>query len=54
MGSKEIGFFIKKKENETKIIALSKKYQIMSPFTSMLILDRVEDYVTHKIFPPKD
>lgn len=40
-------------ENEDKIVELSKEYQIISDFTSMLILDRVEDYVTHNIEPPK-
>ena len=41
-------------ENKDKIIKLSKKHQIISPFTSMLILDRIEDYVTHNIEPPKE
>lgn len=43
-----------KKKNEVVIVKLSKEHQIISPFTSMLILDRVEDYVTHKITPPKE
>ncbi len=43
-----------KKEHEALIVKLSKEHQIISPFTSMLILDRVEDYVTHKITPPKE
>ncbi|WP_237275306.1 VIT domain-containing protein [Tenacibaculum ovolyticum] len=41
-------------ENKDEIIKLSKKHQIISPFTSMLILDRIEDYVTHNIEPPKE
>jgi len=43
-----------KNEKEKMIVDLSKQYQIMSPFTSMLILDRVEDYVIHKIAPPEE
>lgn len=40
--------------NEDEIVKLSKDYQVISDFTSMLILDRLEDYVTHKIEPPKE
>ncbi len=43
-----------KENNRTEIIRLSKQYQIISPFTSMLILDRVEDYVEHEIVPPSE
>ncbi len=45
---------LEKEKNEQEIIKISKKYGIISPFTSLLILDRVEDYVTHKIEPPKE
>ena len=45
---------INPKKNKEEIIKLSKKYQIISPFTSMLILDRIEDYVSHSIVPPKE
>ena len=45
---------VNENENRKKIIDLSKRYQIISSFTSMLILDRVEDYVTHTIKPPKE
>ena len=41
-------------KNEEEIVELSKEYQVISDFTSMLILDRVEDYVTHKITPPNE
>ncbi len=40
------------KKNRDDIVELSKKYQIISPFTSMLVLDRIEDYVRYKIEPP--
>ncbi len=45
---------VDKENNEPEIVKLSKEYQIISPFTSMLILDRVEDYVQHEIVPPND
>lgn len=45
---------INSEDNKEEIINFSKKHQIISPFTSMLILDRVEDYVIHSIEPPKE
>lgn len=52
---KKLNYLVLDSENNRdEIIKLSKKYQIISPFTSMLILDRVEDYVTHAIKPPKE
>lgn len=45
---------IESEKNKEEILQLSKKYQIISPFTSMLILDRIEDYVTHNIKPPSE
>ena len=45
---------VNSEKNRSEIIKLSKKHQIISPFTSMLILDRVEDYVAHSIEPPKE
>lgn len=53
--TKKINYLSKKKEeNETEIVNISKEYQVISPFSSMLILDRIEDYVTHNIEPPKE
>ncbi len=43
-----------KDENRNAIVKLSKEYQIISSFTSLLVLDRIEDYVTHEITPPKE
>ncbi|WP_196890233.1 VIT domain-containing protein [Aureivirga sp. CE67] len=43
-----------KKENEEEIVKVSKEYQVISDFTSMIVLDRVEDYVEHEIVPPAD
>ncbi|SEE56294.1 hypothetical protein SAMN04487765_3130 [Tenacibaculum sp. MAR_2010_89] len=45
---------LESEKNKEEILKLSKKYDIISPFTSMLILDRVEDYVTHNIKPPSE
>jgi tetratricopeptide (TPR) repeat protein len=41
------------KQNEAQILETGLKYRLVSDFTSMLILDRVEDYVQHRILPPK-
>ncbi|WP_299625423.1 VIT domain-containing protein [uncultured Tenacibaculum sp.] len=45
---------IEKEKYRKEIVDLSKKYQIISPFTSLLVLDRIQDYVTHEITPPKE
>lgn len=42
------------KENKEAIFSLSQKYNIISKNTAMLVLDRVEDYVAHKITPPEE
>ncbi|RLA70134.1 MAG: hypothetical protein DRG30_09520, partial [Epsilonproteobacteria bacterium] len=41
------------KNNKKKIIALSQKYKIVTRYTSMIVLDRVEDYVRYEIVPPR-
>lgn len=52
---KKLEFLAQKPDkNEKEIIKISKEYQIISDFTSMIILDRVEDYITHSIEPPKE
>lgn len=43
-----------KDKNKEQIINLSEKHQLISPFTSLIVLDRVEDYVRYKIEPPKE
>ncbi len=43
-----------KKENKRKIISLAKQYQLITDYTSMLILDRIEDYVRYRIEPPQE
>ena len=41
------------KKNKAKIIALAKRYKIVTKNTSLIVLDRVEDYVRYEIVPPK-
>ncbi|CAL2055725.1 VIT domain-containing protein [Tenacibaculum sp. 190524A05c] len=45
---------ITKENNRNEIISLSKQYHLITDYTSMLILDRIEDYVRYKIEPPKE
>lgn len=41
------------KKNRAKIIALAKWYKIVTKDMSLIVLDRVEDYVRYEIVPPK-
>lgn len=43
---------INKEENKQEIIRTSKKHQIISSFTSLIVLDRIEDYIRYEIEPP--
>lgn len=45
---------INKEENKNKIIDLAKAYHLITPYTSMIVLDRLEDYVRYKIEPPAE
>lgn len=38
--------------NQQKILDLGKKFNIVTSNSSLLVLDRVEDYVAHEIIPP--
>lgn len=40
--------------NEKAITALATKYGLITDYTSMIILDRIEDYARYKIKPPKE
>ncbi|MDH7445079.1 VIT domain-containing protein [Aquimarina sp. 2201CG14-23] len=42
------------KENKRDIIYLAKQYKLITDYTSMLILDRIEDYVKYRIEPPNE
>ncbi|RNC87105.1 MAG: DUF2135 domain-containing protein [Winogradskyella sp.] len=41
-------------ENKNLIIEHCQQNHLISPYTSMIVLDRVEDYVRYKIEPPKE
>ncbi|WP_179349238.1 VIT domain-containing protein [Winogradskyella pacifica] len=43
-----------KEEHKSDIIELAKAYHLISPYTSMIVLDRIEDYVRYKIEPPSE
>lgn len=43
-----------KKNNKEQIILLAKSYHLITDYTSMLILDRIEDYVRYRIEPPQE
>jgi len=45
---------IEKDKNKKEIIKFSKNHQLISPFTSLIVLDRIEDYVKYEIEPPKE
>ncbi len=45
---------LSKKENKDAIIKHGIAHQLISDYTSMLILDRVEDYAQHNITPPQE
>lgn len=39
-------------QNESEIAELGKQYGLVTPFTSLIVLERVEQYVEHRIQPP--
>lgn len=45
---------LEKENNKDKIIALGKKYHLISDYTSLIVLDRLEDYLRYRIEPPKE
>ena len=51
--SKLRGLLQDPKENQEEITELSTSYGLLSPFTSLLVLDRLEDYVRYEITPPE-
>jgi hypothetical protein len=44
----------KKKENKAKIIELATNYGLITDFTSLIVLENIEDYVTYNILPPEE
>ncbi|MEM7037569.1 MAG: VIT domain-containing protein, partial [Bacteroidota bacterium] len=41
-------------DNETEITALGKSESLVTPYTSLIVLDRVSDYVNYEITPPEE
>lgn len=51
----KLKYLVKNKElHKNEIIELAKAYHLISPYTSMIVLDRIEDYVHYKIEPPSE
>lgn len=42
------------RKNEEAITALGKKHSIVTRNTSLIVLDRLEDYIEHEILPPEE
>ncbi len=51
-GKKIAELLAAKDENRSEIIKLSSKHGIVTEFTSLMVLERVEQYVEHHIVPP--
>jgi len=41
-------------KNRDAIVAVGKQYGLVTPHTSLIVLDRVEDYVRYEIIPPTE
>ena len=52
-GKKLAELMIHQKPNEHEIAALGKKFNLVTPYTSLLVLDSLEQYVRYDIAPPK-
>jgi len=44
---------VAEKENESEIVELGKEYSLVTPFTSLIVLDSLEQYIEHQIPPPR-
>ncbi|MGB0775913.1 MAG: hypothetical protein ACPGUY_08705, partial [Akkermansiaceae bacterium] len=42
-----------KKRNRSTIVRLAKAHHLVTDFTSLIVLDRIEDYVRYRILPPE-
>jgi hypothetical protein len=40
------------KRNEKEIVRVGKRYKLVTPFTSLIVLESLEQYVEHRIAPP--
>ena len=52
-GKKLAELMIYQKQNQQEITALGKRFGLVTPYTSLLVLDRLEQYVQYDIAPPK-
>ena len=46
------GLMLRQRENQAQITALGKRFGLVTPYTSLLVLDSVEQYVQYEIAPP--
>jgi len=44
---------VSQKQNEKQIVSLGKEHGLVTPFTSLIVLDSLEQYVEHRIAPPR-
>ena len=52
---KKISALLENPNHESSHIAtIAKTYNIVTPYTSLIVLDRIEDYVEYEIVPPKE
>ncbi|WP_435895566.1 VIT domain-containing protein [Oceaniferula spumae] len=42
-----------KRKNRAKIVKLAQTHHLVTEFTSLIVLDRIEDYVRYRIVPPE-
>ncbi len=46
--------FVRSEKSKKEILQLGCRFNVITPNTSFIVLDRVEDYVTHQITPPDE
>lgn len=51
-GRKIDELFASKDKNRGEIVSLSKKHGIVNEFTSLIVLERIDQYLEHRIVPP--
>ncbi len=45
---------LNKRKNKKEMMEIAKRYEIVTSFTSMIVLDSLEDYVRYEIVPPEE
>ncbi len=51
-GRKVDELLAEKEKNRLEIVTLSKKHGVVNEFTSLLVLERIDQYIEHRIVPP--